>query len=107
MARTARPATTMTTTKSEFILQHPDKPAKEIVAEAKSLGFALTEKYVYTIRSVARSRQQRAELRAAVPALGEGGKAGSLLVAVAGEVGLGRAIEMLRNERERVLAMIK
>ncbi|MCC6526822.1 MAG: hypothetical protein IT373_29505 [Polyangiaceae bacterium] len=91
-------------TKSDFILAHPNVPAKDIVAKAKSAGFALTEKYVYTIRSVARSRQQRASLRAAAPT----GKSGaeSLLVAVAAEVGLARAISLLEAERQKVLAML-
>ncbi|MBI4953943.1 MAG: hypothetical protein HY908_18100 [Myxococcales bacterium] len=102
--------TTKTTThKSDFILQHPDLPAKEIVAKAKAAGFPLTEKYVYTIRSVARARKQRDEERARGGAAATGGASppvAGLLLAVAAEVGLGRAIAVLEAERSRVIAML-
>ncbi|MBI4954785.1 MAG: hypothetical protein HY908_22375 [Myxococcales bacterium] len=95
--------------KSDFILEHPDVPAKEIVAKAKGLGIALTEKYVYTIRSVARARKQRDEDRARAgvgPQSGASSPVGGLLLAVAAEIGLGRAIELLEAERKRVAAML-
>lgn len=92
-------------TKSDFILGHPDIQAKEIVAKGKAVGLEFNEKYVYTIRSVARSRKQRDEARAAVGPGSSGANtgAGALLVAVAAEVGLGRAIGLLEQERKRVL----
>ncbi|MBI4955732.1 MAG: hypothetical protein HY908_27180 [Myxococcales bacterium] len=96
-------------TKSDFILAHPDASAKEIVAKAKAAGFALTEKYIYTTRSVARSRKERDEDRAragARPESGASSKVGGLLLAVAAEIGLGRAIELLEAERKRVVAML-
>ncbi|MBI4917945.1 MAG: hypothetical protein HY825_19060 [Acidobacteria bacterium] len=96
--------------KSDFILENPDLPAKEIVAKGKALGLGLTEKYVYTIRSVARSRKQRDEERArgggGAAGSGPSSAAGALLLAVAGEIGLGRAIEVLQEQRRRVVAML-
>lgn len=96
--------------KSEFILANPGLPAKEIVAKGKAAGLTLTDKYVYTIRSVDRSRKQRAALRAptagggtAIGGAGVAGNAEGLLVAVAAEVGLGRAIALLENHRRTVL----
>ncbi|MBI4953981.1 MAG: hypothetical protein HY908_18295 [Myxococcales bacterium] len=95
--------------KSDFILEQGDMPAKEVVAKAKAAGLELTEKYVYTIRSVARARKVRDEHRAAAKTAPQGGTssgAGALLLAVAAEIGLGRAIELLVAERRRVTAML-
>ncbi|MCC6523057.1 MAG: hypothetical protein IT373_10385 [Polyangiaceae bacterium] len=98
-----------TKNKSDFILEHPNMAAKDIVAKGKAIGLAFTEKYVYTIRSVARFRKQRDADRARSGAATKGGAtsgAGALLLAVAGEIGLGRAIEILEGERRRVMAML-
>ncbi|MBI4914578.1 MAG: hypothetical protein HY825_01910 [Acidobacteria bacterium] len=105
----AKPKKT-TLTKSDFILEQGEMPAKDIVAKGKTIGLELTEKYVYTIRSVARSRKLRDEHRAAAktgPNAGASSGAGALPLAVAAEVGLGRAIELLQTERRRVVAMLK
>lgn len=92
--------------KSDFILEHPNLKAKDVVAQGKAAGFTLTEKYVYTIRSLARSRKEEGEARRAVAASGAGTGAAGLLLAVAAEVGLGRAIELLQAERRRVVTML-
>ncbi|MCC6525657.1 MAG: hypothetical protein IT373_23610 [Polyangiaceae bacterium] len=105
----AKPQKT-TQNKTDFILEHGDLPAKEIVAKGKAAGLELTEKYVYTIRSVARARKVRDEHRAAAktaPNAAASSGVGALLLAVAAEVGLGRAIELLEGERRRVNAMLK
>ncbi|MCC6526090.1 MAG: hypothetical protein IT373_25815 [Polyangiaceae bacterium] len=100
---------TKPTLKSEFILAHPGLPAKDIVAKGKDAGLALTEKYIYTIRSVDRSRKLHAALRAAPGGglrTGTGAAAETLLVSVAAELGLGRAIEVLESHRRTVLGAL-
>ncbi|MCC6527291.1 MAG: hypothetical protein IT373_31875 [Polyangiaceae bacterium] len=97
-------------TKADFTLAHPDTPAKELVAKAKAAGFALTEKYIYTTRSLARARKERDERRARAGVSGPSGASSpvsGLLLAVAAEIGLQRAIELLEAERKRVVAMLQ
>ena len=89
-------------TKTEFILLHPDAPAKDIIAKGRTLGFALTEKYIYTTRSLARARQARGATRGAASGSLRG-KPHELLLAVAAEVGLAKAIDILSAERRKVL----
>ncbi|MBI4914582.1 MAG: hypothetical protein HY825_01930 [Acidobacteria bacterium] len=105
----AKPKKT-TLTKTDFILAQGDVPAKVVIAKGKAIGLEFTDKYVHTIRSVARDRKLRDAHRAAAKAAPSGGAssgAGALLLAVAAEVGLGRAIELLQTERRRVVAMLK
>ncbi|MCC6524687.1 MAG: hypothetical protein IT373_18665 [Polyangiaceae bacterium] len=102
--------TTKPQAKSDFINAHADTPAKELVAMAKAAGFPLTEKYIYTTRSLARARKERDEQRARAGASGPSGASSpvsGLLLAVAAEIGLGRAIELLEAERKRVVAMLQ
>jgi hypothetical protein len=92
------------TSKSAFIRSlPPTMPARDVVAKAKIAGMSVTEAYVYAIRSAAK-RTNRAARRPAAhvsqPVSSSGAEA--LLQAVAAEIGLGRAIELLKAERARV-----
>jgi len=96
-------------------------PAKEVVAQAKAAGISITENHVYGVRagdkraktkSGARSNTSKAAAAAAstvngsasAPKVSAGAEA--LLKAVAAEIGLGNAIELLRSERARVRGLI-
>jgi hypothetical protein len=99
--------------KAAFVRGHADLSAKEVVAKAKAEGIKLTEGYVYNVRTydkkagkqgaATRTRTQGAP---AARSIAPGSSTESLLRAVAAEIGLGRAIEMLEVERSRVRAAI-
>jgi hypothetical protein len=100
------------TSKAAFVRGLPsDTPAKEVVAKAKALGLSLSVNYVYNIRGAAKTsaKNRRATTRSAAavsrPIAGSTA-AESLLKAVAAEVGLGRAIEVLSGEHARVRALL-
>jgi hypothetical protein len=90
-------------------------PAKDVVKLAKAAGLKLGVSYVYNIRGAAKiaAKKKRAGAKSpAVSAIGNGGgstvstSAQNLLKAVAAELGLGAAIEILSGERARVRAVI-
>jgi|HubBroStandDraft_5_1064220.scaffolds.fasta_scaffold300652_1 hypothetical protein len=100
------------TSKAAFVRGLPaSTPAKEVVAKAKALGLSLSVNYVYNIRGAAKTaaKNRRAGTRASVavprPIAGSSAAEG-LLKALAAEVGLGKAIEILSGERARVRAVI-
>jgi hypothetical protein len=108
--------------KAQFVRGLPSNtPAKEVVAQAKAAGISITENHVYGVRagdkraktkSGARSNTSKAAAAAAstvngsasAPKVSAGAEA--LLKAVAAEIGLGNAIELLRSERARVRGLI-
>jgi len=98
--------------KAAFVRDLPSStPAKEVVAKAKALGLSLSINYVYNIRGAAKTaaKNRRGGTRAsvAVPRPIAGSPAAeSLLRALAAEIGLGKAIEILSGERARVRAVI-
>jgi hypothetical protein len=101
--------------KSAFIRSLPSStPAKEVVKQAKALGMKLTESYIYNVRGAAKkaAKAKRAAGSPAVSTVANGGgsrvstSAENLLKAVAAEIGLGPAIEILAGERARVAAVI-
>ena len=111
--------------KTDFVLKYPGMAAKDIIAKAKTEGFALTDRYIYSIRSAARVRQDRKAAKAAAPvALGAakgrpgGGKAQALaapaasnaaeqaLYAIAAQIGLGRAIVLLGQQQAIARAIL-
>lgn len=98
-----------TITKAQFVrAQPPDMPAREVVERARAAGLgAMSEHYVYNIRSLARGQ---------VPARGaspvERAARGSrdveeILRAVALEIGVGRAIAILEAERKKARAVLR
>jgi hypothetical protein len=95
------------TSKSAFIRSLPaTMPAKDVVTKARLVGMKLTDAYVYAIRSASK-RPKKARMRAG-GAHGVAPSTGTeeLLKAVAAEIGLGRAIELLEAERARVRAVL-
>jgi len=108
--------------KAEFVRGLPSNtPAKEVVTQAKAAGISITEHHVYGVRaadkrtktkSAARSNTSKPAAAAAsivngsssAPKVSAGAEA--LLRAVAAEIGLGNAIELLQRERARVRGLI-
>ncbi|HXX69271.1 MAG TPA: hypothetical protein VEK07_18950 [Polyangiaceae bacterium] len=112
-ARPEKPATS----KAAFVRAHANLTPKEIVERAKAESMELDVGYVYNVRSSSKASKNegpgRAARRAAEPKGASTAKAASvisrveiLLKAVAAEVGLGRAIELLQSERARIRAAI-
>lgn len=101
-----------TTSKAAFVRAHASLTPKEIVEKAKGENIKLDVGYVYNVRSSNRANQRsarRAPERRAAPAREPGGatsRVEALLKAVAAEVGLGRAIELLQTERAKISAAI-
>jgi hypothetical protein len=98
--------------KAAFVRGLPaSTPAKEVVAKAKTLGLSLSVNYVYNIRgaakTAAKNRRTTARAGVAVPRPISGSPAAeSLLKALAAEIGLGRAIEVLSGEHAKVRALL-
>jgi hypothetical protein len=96
---------------------HPNLPAKELVAKARAAGIKLDVGYAYSLRShdkksagkTAKRVTRRAQARnggSVRRPVANGSAAENLLRAVAAEIGLGRAVEILEAERARVRAAI-
>jgi hypothetical protein len=106
------PAAKTATTKAAFVRGLPASTlAKDVVKQAKDAGIKLGVSYVYNVRGAAkvRARKKRAAARngASVPRpIATMSSAENLLKAVAAEIGLGPAIEILASERARVRAVI-
>ena len=111
-----------TGTKSDFIRRQPEAmPAAEVVALAKGAGLTIRPGLVYEVRRTRRtkkaaSKQKQTQTKIAstgapsVPAvprpIARKASAEDLLRAVAAEIGLGRAIEILTGERAIVRAVM-
>ncbi|MGA3124262.1 MAG: hypothetical protein ABSF69_26180 [Polyangiaceae bacterium] len=104
--------------KADFVRSvDPRLSAKGVVAKAKAAGMALTDTYVYNVRGAAKATASKAAAKPAVPIKApvahatatsgvSAGSVESLLKAVAAEIGLGRAFEILVGERARVQAVL-
>jgi hypothetical protein len=101
-----------TTSKAAFVRAHANLSPKEIVEKAKAENIRLDVGYVYNVRSSNRANQRTArrapERRDALAPepVGATSRVEALLKAVAAEVGLGRAIELLQAERAKISAAI-
>ncbi|MGD0676362.1 MAG: hypothetical protein ABSC94_13165 [Polyangiaceae bacterium] len=104
------------TSKADYVRAHAGLSPKAIVEKAKAAGIELGVGYVYNVRGgdksapKGRSRPSRSKQtaskgvgRTSIPAHA---KVEELLKAVAAEIGLGRAIEILGGERARVKAVL-
>jgi hypothetical protein len=95
--------------KAAFVRGLPaSTPASEVVRQAKAAGIKIGISYIYNIRGAAKMKAKRkratAKSPAAAPLTNGGGSrvsasAENLLKAVAAEIGLGRSIELLHDER--------
>jgi hypothetical protein len=108
--------------KADFVRRLPSNtPAKEVVAQAKAAGISITENHVYGVRAADKRAKRKAAAKVdtsrpatAAASMVNGSssapkvsaRAEALLKAVAAEIGLGRAIELLQSERARVRALI-
>lgn len=89
---------------SKTILSLPhDMSVKDVLGQLKSKGLKTTESNIYRVR---RLLKKRATKRTAPVTAVTSSSAEGLLRAVAAEVGLGRAIEILEAERSRVRTLI-
>jgi hypothetical protein len=97
-----------TTTKAAFVRSLPSTiPAKAVVAQAKAAGMKLSTTYVYIVRAAAKENRGLVRVGRSVPRpIATTSSAESLLRAVAAEIGLGAAIEILAGERARLRAVI-
>jgi hypothetical protein len=94
--------------KTDFVKSQPaDMPAKDVVAKAKAAGMTLSENYVYTIRSAAKTKpgkRRRPKGSANTPTGAMAAKVAAsgvedLLRAAASEIGLSRAIAILQEQQ--------
>jgi hypothetical protein len=103
--------------KADFVRAHANLSPKDIVAKAKAEGLKLDVTYVYGVRAYdkmaaknKRGSTARATTTRKAPAVSRpittSTKAETLLRAVAAEIGLGRAMEILSAERAMVRAVI-
>jgi hypothetical protein len=98
--------------KAAFVRGLPaSTPAKDVVKQAKAAGMKLGVSYVYNIRGAAKmaAKKKRAAGKSPIShTVANGGRATvsasaeNLLKAVAAEIGLGPAIEILSGERARI-----
>jgi hypothetical protein len=102
--------------KSDYIrAQLATLTAPEIVAKAKAAGLKLTSQLVYAVRGRAKAKGKASKSKAAfvraLPASAGSWSvsqhAETLLRAVAAEIGLRRAIELLHAERTRVHSLLR
>ena len=116
--KASAPTTPSTSTKppkskTAFVRGLPaSTPAKEVVKQAKAAGLKLGISYVYNIRGAAKKKRAAATTPTARPLAKAGGSsvsasAENLLKAVAAELGLGPAIELLHTERARVHSIMR
>jgi hypothetical protein len=101
--------------KAAFVRSLPlATPAKDVVAKAKLQGIALTDAYVYNVRATWKARKKSSKRTGSKPGkrkpltLKVGGRRGAedLLRAVAAELGLVRAIAVLKAEHARVRKLL-
>jgi hypothetical protein len=100
------------TTKTDFILSLPHSLAgKEVVARAKAAGLKVSLAYVYSTRArrkgKANGNGKRGPGRPKANGAGASANVETLLIAVASELGLGHALEILQHERARVVALFR
>lgn len=104
--------------KADFVRAHANLSPKEIVAKAKEQGIKIGVPYVYNVRAYDKAGRTKSVGLAARrggsrigPAVGRpiatNSSAEALLKAVAAEIGLARAIEILQGERARVHAVLR
>jgi hypothetical protein len=103
------------TSKAAFVRANARLSPQEIVAKAKAAGIKLETSYVYNVRGAdrtARKRRRTAAVTTSTTTSANGARpsvnanAENLLKAVAAEIGLGNAIEILSAERARLAAVI-
>jgi hypothetical protein len=117
--KTPTPATPAVQSKADFVRSLPkEMPVKSVVEKAKTAGIKLGVHYVYNVRAEGKRATRRKRpvvtskpvasraLQGGVRAPLTGSSVEDLLKAVAAEIGLGQAVEILARERARVKAVL-
>ena len=115
-SKSAAPSAPATMSKADFVRSRSYLSPKEIVEDAKAAGLKLDVGYVYNVRGAAKAKGKTKTLRQAArtvrnspvvaPQSSSASKAEDVLKAVAAELGLGRAVEILTAERARIQAVL-
>jgi hypothetical protein len=98
--------------KADFVRERAHLSPKEIVEDAKAAGVELSVGYVYNLRGAGTKASKKTTAPSPTTKVASvSAKPGSLSVedllrAVAAELGLGRAMEILQGERARVRAVM-
>jgi len=102
--------------KADFVRARAHLSPKEVVEDAKAAGIKFDARYVYNVRAYDRTGDKRKRVARATTArqsppvprpINSVRSAEELLKAVASEIGLGRAIELLQGERARVHSILR
>jgi len=95
--------------KADFVRARRHLSPNEIVEDARAAGLKFAVQYVYNVRrqDLRAGKEKRGEARGATAPSAAASSAENLLKAVAAEIGLGRAVEILAGERARVRAVIR
>ncbi|HXX66092.1 MAG TPA: hypothetical protein VEK07_02865 [Polyangiaceae bacterium] len=115
--KTGVPSNTSNGSKAAFVRARAQLSPKEIVEDAQAAGIKLDVSYVYNVRGAAKAKsktkatKQAARTARKAASVGQpiatSSKAEDLLRAVAAEVGLARAIEVLLAQRAQVHAVLR
>jgi len=103
-------ATKPTHSKAAFVRARAHLSPREIVEDAEAAGLKLDVGYVYNVRGAANPGARRSTERTAPSVtrpITTASKVEDLLRAVAAEVGLARAVEVLEAERARVRTVLR
>ena len=104
-----------TISKADFVRAHASLSPKEIVKKGRAEGLKFDVHYVYNVRAYSKTSGKKKRAKRAAPSrkaasvsrpITTSTKAETLLRAVAAEIGLGRAMEILSAERAMVRAVI-
>jgi len=105
-----------TQSKADFVRSNRSLSPQEIVAIAKAASIKLDVRYVYNVRGADKAARKKKRAAATSPMVSTVASTGSwsvsqhaetLLRAVAAEIGLGQAIELLHAERTRVHSLLR
>jgi hypothetical protein len=109
-------ATRIVQSKADFVRSLPkETPVRVVVEKAKLAGIKLGDAYVHNVRGrdATKGKKKKGARRAAVRMgasvprpIATTSSVENLLKAVAAEIGLGQAVEILTRERARVRAVI-
>jgi hypothetical protein len=120
--KSAAPSKTPTKSKADFVRGFPNLSPKEVVAKAKAEGVKFDVGYVYNVRGSDKSARKKKRaaaktttststhtngVQSLVALSAVSSSAERLLRAVAAEMGLGKAVEILAGERARVQLILK
>jgi hypothetical protein len=92
--------------KTQFVLEHPNLSAKEVVDEAKKQGIKLSDKYVYNIRAKAKAGGKKGKPGRKARAASNGHDDTRAFVDLALIIGLDKATQILQRVQEAVSKVV-